>query len=156
MTKREDKLGEYSFDELALGVADGTLSRSRALKALFAAVLGGVFSIFALPSRNADAATRRQLTTLWAVVDANGNLVRGKGAVKSERIATGFYRVTFNRNVRACAYIASVGWIFSGEIGASGPDPSISIELLRTQVWVQTRGSGAMAANIPFHLLVKC
>jgi hypothetical protein len=156
MTKREDKLGEYSLDELAMGVADGTLSRSRALKALFAAVLSGVFSIFALPSRNADAAMTRQLTTLWAVVDADGNLVRGKGAVKSERLGTGFYRVTFNRNVRACAYIASVGWIFSGEIGASGPVPATQTPLLKTQVFVQTRSSGAMAANIPFHLLVKC
>jgi hypothetical protein len=155
MTNREDETGEYSFDELARGVADGTLSRSRALKAVFAAIVGGVFSIFALPSRDADAATR-QLTTLWAVVDGAGNLVRGKGVVKSERLGTGFYRITFNRNVRGCAYIASVGWIFSGEIGASGPDPSIPIELLRTQVWVQTRASGAMAADIPFHLLVKC
>lgn len=143
------------MDELSRGVADDTLSRSRALKAVFAAILGGVFSIFALPSRDADA-TKRQLTTLWAVVDADGNLVRGKGVVKSEKLATGFYRLTFNRNVRGCAYIASVGWIFSGEIGASGPDPGVPLELQRTQVWVQTRASGAMAADIPFHLLVKC
>ena len=155
MTKREDQTGEYSFDELASGVAHGTLSRSRALKAVFAALLGGVSGIFALPSRDADAATRK-LTTLWAVVDRDGNLVRGKGAVKSEKLATGFYRVTFNRNVRGGAYIASVGWIFSGEIGASGPDPGVPLELQRTQVWVQTRASGAMAADIPFHLLVKC
>lgn len=125
------------------------------MKAVFAALLGGVSGIVALPSRDADAATRK-LTTLWAVVDADGNLVRGKGAVKSEKLATGFYRVTFNQNVRGGAYIASVGWIFSGEIGASGPDPGVPIELQRTQVWVQTRASGAMAADIPFHLLVKC
>jgi hypothetical protein len=42
MTKREDETGEHSFDELARGVADGTLSRSRALKAVGAAVLGGL------------------------------------------------------------------------------------------------------------------
>ena len=156
MTIQEDRTGEYSLDELSRGVADDTLSRSRALKAVFAAILGGVFSIFALPSRDADA-TKRQLTTLWAVVDKDGNLVRGKGAVKSEKISTGFYRVTFNRNVRGGAYIASIGWIFSGEIGASGPVPNFGVgELQRTQVWVQTRASGAMAADIPFHLLVKC
>jgi glucan endo-1,3-alpha-glucosidase len=66
MTKREDKLGESSFDELAMGVADGTLSRSTALKALFAAVLGGVFSIFALPSRNADASLRPTLSVNYS------------------------------------------------------------------------------------------
>ena len=67
MRKREDETGEYSFDGLAKGVADGTLSRSKALKAVGAAILGGVLSIFASPPRDADAARRRQLKTLWAV-----------------------------------------------------------------------------------------
>ena len=68
MRKREDETGEYSFDGLAKGVADGTLSRSKALKAGSAAIQGGVLSIFASPPRDADAARRRQLKTLWAVV----------------------------------------------------------------------------------------
>jgi len=64
VAKQEDETREYSFDGLAKGVADGTLSRSKALKALFAAILGGLLSIFALPSRDADAARRRLLKTL--------------------------------------------------------------------------------------------
>ncbi len=38
---REDITEEYAFDELAKGVADGTLSRRRAIKLVAGAVLGG-------------------------------------------------------------------------------------------------------------------
>ncbi len=35
----------HSFDELARGVADGTLSRSKALKSVFAAIVGGLLGV---------------------------------------------------------------------------------------------------------------
>jgi hypothetical protein len=55
------------------------------LKSVGAAVLGGMLSIFGLPPRDAEAARRRKppLKTLWAVVEADGTFVRGKGASPS-------------------------------------------------------------------------
>ncbi len=51
---------------------------------------------------DADAARRTQLKTLWAVVDADGNLVRGKGvtlARKNNTSVPGTYQVFFDRDV---------------------------------------------------------
>ncbi len=46
-TNREDTTpGEHSFDELARGLADGTISRSRALKLIGAAILGSVLGFY--------------------------------------------------------------------------------------------------------------
>ena len=57
---QEDITEEHSFDELAMAMADGTLSRSRALKLVGAAVLGGALSFFALPADEAEARRRRR------------------------------------------------------------------------------------------------
>jgi hypothetical protein len=53
---QEDLTEEHSFDVLARSLADGTLSRQRALKLVGAAVLGSALSIFTLPD---DAHARR-------------------------------------------------------------------------------------------------
>ncbi len=45
---REDMSEEYSFDELAKGLATGALSRRQALKLAGAALLGGAFGFFSL------------------------------------------------------------------------------------------------------------
>jgi hypothetical protein len=47
---KEEIVEEHSFDVLARSLADGTLSRQRALKLVGAAVLGGALSFFALPN----------------------------------------------------------------------------------------------------------
>lgn len=55
----QEQTGEYTFDELSRGLADGTLSRSRALKLAGAAILAGAFGFLALPDE-ADAKKRRR------------------------------------------------------------------------------------------------
>lgn len=40
---------------------------------------------------------------LWAIVDQDGNLVNGSGAVSAERLDPGEFRITFNRTVTECA-----------------------------------------------------
>jgi hypothetical protein len=91
MKKDREELKDYpsveeerSFDELAKGVTEGTIPRSKALKSVGAAILGGVLSIFASPPRDADAARRRLLKTLWAVVQPTFSgpttVTRSKGA----------------------------------------------------------------------------
>jgi hypothetical protein len=112
------------------------------------ALLGGVLSLFTLPSRDAQAARRRQLKTLWAVVDAEGYLVRAKGATKGVRNSAGTYEVSFNRNVSTCAYGAtpSEGHPYL-PIVDEGSDPS--------SVTVYTTGNNGLTDS-PFHLQVTC
>ena len=57
MAKREDETGEYSFDVLAKGVADGTISRGRMIKLVGMTLLGSVLAVF-LPAEDAEAGAR--------------------------------------------------------------------------------------------------
>ena len=147
MAKR-DETREHPFDELARGAADGTLSRSRALKVGGTALLGGVLSLFALPSREADAARRRQLKTLWAVIDMEGNLVRAKGATRAVRNSAGTYEVSFNRDVGNCAY---------GVTPSEGHPylPIVDEGSNSRSVTVYTTGNSGLTDS-PFHLQVTC
>ncbi len=56
---REDVTEEYSFDELAIGLASGSISRGRALKLVGGAVLGSLLGGLLLPGE-AQAARRRR------------------------------------------------------------------------------------------------
>ncbi len=100
---------------------------------------------------DADAARRTQLKTLWAVVDADGTLARGKGVTDSDNVGTGRYEVTFNRNVTGCAYSATFDHA-SGFIFISLRDASIGPR----QVGVTTTDRGAIVRDSPFHLIVTC
>jgi hypothetical protein len=91
MTKREVEKREGTFDELPLDVADGTLSRRGALKSAGAAIAGAVLGMFA-SSRDAEA---RRLSTLWAVVNSDGTLARGKGVASVSKPSTGEYEIKF-------------------------------------------------------------
>ncbi len=46
----------------------------------------------------------------WAMVNANGTLLRGRNATGSSRLDKGNYEVDFNSDIReACSYTATVG-----------------------------------------------
>lgn len=155
MTKREGETGEHSFDELAKGVADGTLSRSKALKAVGAAILGGLLSIFALPSRDADAARRRLLKTLWAVASVTFTsitLTRSKGATGASRLGLGVYTVGFNRNVSGCAAFATID---QSRVGFISAQVNSSVATARDVV-VSTYDTNGDDADIPFQVVVHC
>jgi hypothetical protein len=105
----------------------------------------------------ADARYVNEQELLWAVVDGDGEaIVRGNGAVSVNRSSAGVYQVRFTRNVRDCAYVASVGLTgFSGnpqpgEIGVVGENASV------TGVWIQTFNSAGTSADRDFHLIVDC
>jgi hypothetical protein len=57
MAKQGDQTGEYSFDELTVSIADGTISRSRAIKLVGVALLASVLAVF-LPAEEAEARRR--------------------------------------------------------------------------------------------------
>jgi hypothetical protein len=156
MTKRESETGEYSFDELAKGVAEDTISRGKALKSVGAAILGGGLSILALPSRDAEAARRRQLKTLWAVVNINANqtitVTRSKGETGSSKLGTGVYKIGFNRDVSGCACVATIDQSQVGFISAQAG----SFVATERDVVVSTYDKDGAAADRPFSLVVNC
>src|SRR5215210_6658080 len=71
---------------------------------------------------DADAAKKKELKTLWAVVDADGTLVRGKGVTGNNKLGTGTYGFFFNRNVEGCAWVATLREGNAGEISVGFDD----------------------------------
>lgn len=94
---------------------------------------------------------------LWAVIDGTtGNLDRGNGVTFTNKSDTGDYQVRFNKNVRGCVYVATVGLPGSvgvelpGQIGVAGENASVN------GVWIDTYDSAGNESDRSFHLLVDC
>jgi hypothetical protein len=102
-------------------------------------------------TEDADAARSTQLKTLWAVVNPDGTLVRGKGVTSISKPATGEYEVKFRQDVSRCAYSATFDHA-SGFIFISLRDSNIGAR----EVGVTTTDRGAVVRNSPFHLVVNC
>jgi len=98
---------------------------------------------------DADAAKKKELKTLWAIVDSDGNIVRSKGnAVSIYTGRTGVYQIRFNRNVNGCAKVATIDGGSSGEPSFTNYDPS--------KVDVFTANSSGVLADRAFQLVVLC
>lgn len=101
----------------------------------------------------ADARYVGSQEVLWAFVEGNGTLARGNGATAAE--TTTFpsqYLVTFNRDVSACAWIATRATALesSGEIAtAAGSDPNTVLVDIHNS-------TGLEGAAVPFSLAVMC
>jgi hypothetical protein len=94
-----------------------------------------------------------------AVVTGAGVLARGRGVTAVVRVAAGRYHVTFDREVRTCAYVATVGDVSAAGPGTgtasvgSHPANANAVEV-RT---VEYNGAGnPINENKSFHLLVNC
>ena len=94
--------------------------------------------------------------THFAVVNGGGQQVRARGTSSAARTAEGRYQVIFNRDVRGCAYYATIG----GPTAAAPPDNGqITVSSLASNVAgvdIRTTGANGNDANKPFHLLVLC
>jgi hypothetical protein len=93
---------------------------------------------------------------LMAVVNADGTLARGVGADGVATAGTGNYRVSFDRNIRNCAYTATIGLA-----GASGTETPGFITVVGDAldvngVYVTTDDIAGASANRAFHLAVTC
>jgi hypothetical protein len=94
-----------------------------------------------------------------AVVTAAGQLARARGVSSAARTAAGRYQVIFDRDVRACTYVATVG-----DASAAGPGTgTASVAAMPANVnGVEVRtvsynaGGNPVNDNRPFHLLVSC
>jgi hypothetical protein len=162
MKKDREELKDYpsvgeerSFDELAKGVTEGTIPRSKALKAGGAAIFGGLLSIFASPPRDAEAARRRLLKTLWAVVQFNADqtitVTRSKGVTGSRKLGTGAYAIAFNRDVSGCAAFATIQ-SNPGFISAQANNFVVT----EREVVVSTYDTNGDSANRSFQVVVHC
>ncbi len=92
----------------------------------------------------------------FAVVSASGALNRGSAsAVSVSNPLTGEYEVTFNKNITACAYNATIG-----DIGTYPPNPGeiavSNISGVEDTVRVDTWDSAGTVADSPFHLSLSC
>ncbi|MDW5329763.1 hypothetical protein [Plantactinospora sp. KLBMP9567] len=91
----------------------------------------------------------------FAVVNANGTLARGFGAVSSSRLTTGQYQVIFIQNVAASAFTATIG--LTGSVGTSPPGEIAVVGRagVPAGVFVQTWNSSGVPADRAFHLHVS-
>lgn len=98
--------------------------------------------------------------SLWAVIKADGTIARSDGAKATTTGKTdtpvGSYKVGFYRNVRGCAYVATIG----GNLNTGVPPTGQIVTEGRFDdvngVFVQTSDSTGALADRPFHLLVTC
>ena len=91
----------------------------------------------------------------WAVVNASGQLVRGRNVTSVARTSSGRYQVIFDRDLRPCAYLATLGDTSaatppSGQIGTSSLASNVN------GIAVRTTSADGTAADRPFHLIVPC
>jgi hypothetical protein len=91
----------------------------------------------------------------YTVVTGAGVQARGRGTTSVTRTSEGRYQVIFDRDVRNCAYFATIG-----DVGAAGPGSGqIATRQLASNVngvVVITDNDSGAAADRPFHLIVPC
>ena len=111
------------------------------------------------PVPAAGVATSSAGLNLWAVVNGNGVLVRGRGQAAGDPAAKtgeGIYHVIFNRDVRGCGYLATVG---SPTVDAVPPGGQVHVASHPTNVnavRVRTANDTGTSLDRPFHLAVTC
>jgi hypothetical protein len=99
-------------------------------------------------------------TKLVGVVNANGSTARGDHIVSSAKLSAianaGTYEAIFDRNVSACAYIATIGLPGSNSIG----DPVTITTATRAGnakgVFLFVHHQNGATIDEPFHLAVWC
>lgn len=91
---------------------------------------------------------------LWAMFSSGASFSRGSGYVTHSHPSTGVFRVTFNRDIAVCGWLAEpaspVGVYYSGGAALTRSFGTDTIE-------VETRNiSGTLSDSVGFTLLVVC
>jgi hypothetical protein len=102
-------------------------------------------------------------SALWAILRADGSIVRASGVVNVSRIDAGRYLVAFNRSVVGCAESVQLGgFTVGGEVQqpsvgqAAAGVVSSGTDAANAVVTVLTSDSGGTLADRAFHLAVLC
>src|SRR5207248_3974575 len=93
-------------------------------------------------------------SSLWAVINPAGTLARGSGVVSVSHTSTGAYRIQFNKNISACAWLGTIG--SATTVTSFG---FIETELssgTTDTVHVETRDTNGANGDRGFHLAVFC
>lgn len=160
---------EQALDATKLGVvpqATAAETASRADVAAYAARTGRTDS--AQSADRADAARIAEMATglqLQVYISADGGRYNAHGVMNVDKIGTGRYIVTFDRDVTRCVGIATTTHEFDINAPANAAGTSqVSIQLWgplgndlqRRQVWVHTGSSAGVQADRGFNLLMSC
>jgi hypothetical protein len=111
----------------------------------------------------ADKRYVNQKQALWAVVNSNGTLARGSGVTAVVNDSAANKRVYFSRDVRGCAFSATIGLASNGGVegagfitvagtGSDGPQG----QPFQIGVFVRTTSVANTEATRGFHLQVTC
>jgi hypothetical protein len=121
------------------------------------AVNGRVVANGSIASADLSAAAQGSLGQVWAVVNADGTLARGRSATSAASLGVdGQYEVVFNRSVSSCAYAATLGDA-TASTGAEGVVTVAPRDGNVNAVFVQTFDVlTGVEADVPFHLAVFC
>jgi hypothetical protein len=105
------------------------------------------------PAANPDVAKKDRS----AVVNADGTIARGKGVVSVTHSAgAGSYIVFFNKNVRNCTYVATIGLGGASGTSARGFITTVGAAAGEDGVFVTTDDTAGNPAERGFHLYVGC
>jgi hypothetical protein len=106
-----------------------------------------VSSLFASPEA---AEAGKAKSPLWAVMAADGTLVRGNGVGLAFRASTGVYVVYLDRDLSTCAFTASTSGGWAGQVGV---EESVAAA---GRIVVYTVNSAGALLDQPFHLIATC
>ncbi|HVM13851.1 MAG TPA: hypothetical protein VM287_05935 [Egibacteraceae bacterium] len=94
-------------------------------------------------------------TGLFAVVNADGTLLRGAETTTVQKMDTGRYAIVFDRSVSECTYNATISLLEAGFINAASTD-EVAPLLEPGGVVIVTRNAAGTYVDRPFHLTVFC
>ncbi len=98
---------------------------------------------------------------LWANVHQDGTLDDGEGVLSAQKVTSAnfpaiSYRVTFDRDVSRCSYIATVGHTGPGNPGTGSNEVQANGAVNSNEVNVIIADTHGTAIERPFHLVVVC
>ncbi len=135
-------------------VIDGSLKKRDLAGKTIAALKGASGTAGAAGPAGPSGATGPPATALWAVVAANGSKARDGHVTSSEKLATGQYVVVFDRDVKSCAFVGSLGGTAAESV--TGQISATRRSINANGVFVKTYDSAGTAADKSFHLAVFC
>lgn len=145
------------------------LKSAAVLLATAAAVTGGVVATGATASAGSNAgknvpaavsslpaATTATPQRVFAVMNADGTLLRGKAVASVLKLGTGVYDVRFTRNIGSCSWLGTVG--LGGFSGSTGPGIVTITGRAGTNngLFVTTYDANGTAVDLPFAADVIC
>jgi hypothetical protein len=92
---------------------------------------------------------------LWAVVQADGTLVRGRGVVSASTPFTGIYNIIFDQNVEECSFAAMLARPADAETGPGEIDAAMLFSD-PNGVYLRTHNSSGTNTAYDFHLALTC